>query len=127
MPKNFRDLIAFQRALDLAEVVYRVTESFPRGERFGLTSQIQKAAVRVPSDIAEGAGRFGYAEWRQLLSDARGSLYEVEAQALLSHRLRYIDDEAAALLNREIRKTGAALTGLLRWVRQKELEQKHRY
>ena len=78
--KSLHDLVAFQRALDLTEVVYRESSVFPSEELYGLTSQIRRAAVGVVSQIAEGHGRVTYGEWRQLLSQARGSLFEVEAR-----------------------------------------------
>ena len=120
MSKSIHDLVAFQRALTLVEAVYQVSSVFPREERFGLTSQIRRAAVGVVSQIAEGHGRITYGEWRQLLSQARGSLFEVEAQSILAQRLMFIPPEEFERIDREIRKTGKALVGLIRWVQKKE-------
>jgi four helix bundle protein len=122
MSKSIHDLAAFQRALDLVEAVYQVSSVFPREERFGLTSQIRRAAVGVVSQIAEGHGRITYGEWRQLLSQARGSLFEVEAESILAQRLTFIAAEEFERIDREIRKTGKALVGLIRWVQKKERE-----
>jgi len=87
MRKSFNELAAFQRAMDLVVIVYDVTSRFPSSEKFGLSSQLQRAAIGIISHIAEGQGRLTYGEWRQFLSHARGSLYEVEAQLLAARRL----------------------------------------
>jgi four helix bundle protein len=116
MGKSFHDLVAFQRAMDVVVVVYEVTSRFPSAERFGLVSQLRRAAVGVVSQIAEGQGRLTYGEWRQFLSQARGSLYEVEAQLLAAERLHFIRlDELEASI-RVIKPAGKALAGLIRWV-----------
>ena len=120
MPKTFHDLVAFQRALDLMVAVYDATACFPRSELFGLTSQLRRAACGVVSQIAEGQGRITYGEWRQLLSQARGSLYEVEAQCLASERLAFLSPAAYAHLKIHLEVTGKTLSGLIRWVRKHE-------
>ena len=104
----------------MVAVVYEVTESFPRREMYGLTSQIRRAALGVVSDIAEGSGRLTFGEWRKFLSDARGSLFEVEGQAIAAQRLAFLDATGHARIQREITRTAAALAGLIRWVRTKE-------
>jgi len=106
--------------MDLVTEVYKVTANFPRDERFGLTSQMRRAAIGVPAQIAEGHGRVSYGEWRQFLSQARGSLFEVEAELIAARRLEFVDDAGAERIDREIRRTGKALVGLLRWVQQQE-------
>ena|SRR5437764_14094664 len=119
MPKNIYDLSAFQRALDVVEAVYDVSSRFPPEERYGLTAQIRRASCGICSHVAEGQGRLTYGEWRQFLSQARGSLYEVEAQLFIALRLRYITEiEQPARIR--IRACAAALAGLIRWVRSKE-------
>jgi len=120
MKKSFKDLVAFQRAIDLVAVVYEITREFPADERFGLVSQLRRAAVGIPSSIAEGQGRLTFGEWRQHLSHARGSLFEVEAQFLAARRLHFIDDEGLAKVDAAIQGTGKALVGLIRWVMRKE-------
>jgi four helix bundle protein len=117
---RFEELAAFQRAMDLVEHIYETTEPFPRSEQYGLTSQIRRAAISVISNIAEGEGRLTPGEWRQMLSHARGSLFEVEAQLLAARRLRFIDDDTFTRLNVQVKKTGAALFGLIRFVRARE-------
>lgn len=121
MPKkSFHDLAAFQEAVNLAAVVYEVTQSFPPEERYGLTSQMRRAAVRVGSDIGEGQGRLSFGEWRQMLSDARGSLFEVDAQCTIASRLRLLSDADSNRVRAALRNTASPLNGLIRWVRAQE-------
>ena len=124
MSKSFKDLVAFQRALDLLVLVYQVTATFPRQEMYGLVSQLQRAASGVVGQIAEGSGRLTYGEWRQFLSQARGSLFEVEAQCMAANRLGFLDTAAHEHVQRQIAQTARTLTGLIRWVRSRE--RKHR-
>jgi four helix bundle protein len=88
---SYRDLVAWQRAVELVTHVYRVTKTFPNDERFGLTSQLRRAAVSVPSNIAEGQGRFSRGEFKQFLGHARGSLLEMETQITIATNLGYLD------------------------------------
>jgi four helix bundle protein len=99
---SFRDLEVWKVACDLAEKAYRVTAGFPKQEAYGLTDQMRRAAVSVPSNIAEGAGRLGPTEYRHFLSIALGSLAELRTQAELSRRFRYLTDEQAQDLDRDI-------------------------
>ncbi len=127
MPKKtFEDLRAFQRALDLMVDVYTATEHFPKSELYGLTSQLRKAACSVVSNIAEGQGRLTYGEWRQRLSDARGSLYEVQAQIIAAHRLRFLEVAVAEHLKTRARMADIYLQGLIGWVQKRELDAKQR-
>src|SRR6185369_4825205 len=91
MAQNYRDLIAWQKAMDLVELVYAATTGFPTDERFGLTSQVRRAVVSIPSNIAEGQARRSQSEFLHFLSIAHGSLREVETQLLIATRLRYLD------------------------------------
>ena len=117
--KSLHDLVAFQRALELTEVVYRESAAFPGDERFGL-AQIRRASVSVAAQIAEGHGRIMYGEWRQLLSQARGSLFEVEAEAITAQKLGFLADESFERVDRQIKRTGKSLVGLIRWVQKME-------
>ena len=74
---SYEDLIAWQKAVDLVAEVYRATRSFPKDELYGLTAQLRRAAVSIPSNIAEGQGRLSTGEFKQFLGHARGSLYEL--------------------------------------------------
>jgi len=84
------ELQVWQEAMNFVEIVYRITSEFPDKERFGLSPQMQRAAVSVPSNIAEGAGRSGDKEFLRFLYIARGSLCEIETQFLIARRLGYI-------------------------------------
>lgn len=85
--RHYSDLIVWQKAMDLVVHVYEVTESFPQREVFGLTNQVRRAAVSIPSNIAEGQGRGTTKDFLHFLAIARGSLQEVETQLLLAYRL----------------------------------------
>ncbi len=93
--QSYRDLDVWQKAIELVEAVYRMTEGFPNDERFGLTSQMRRAAVSVPSNIAEGYGRRSRGEYRQLLGVANGSLKELETQIVIAGRLQFASKDQA--------------------------------
>jgi four helix bundle protein len=90
---NFRELIAWQKALNLVEEPYKASKSFPKDELYGLTSQIRRAVVSIPSNIAEGQGRDSTREFRHHLSIAYGSLCEVQTQIFIAQRLTYLKEE----------------------------------
>src|SRR6266550_9477640 len=115
--KTFEDLDAFRAALDLVDQVYTVTGRFPRSELYGLTSQMRRAAVSVASNIAEGQGRLTPGEWRQMLSHARGSLFELRAQIAIAERLGFANETAARSLRGQIATAGRPLSGLISFVR----------
>jgi four helix bundle protein len=87
MAHSFRDLVVWQRAMQLTVAIYRLTKDFPHEEMFGLTSQIRRAAVSVPSNIAEGHGRLNSGEYRQFLGVARGSNFELQTQLEIARAL----------------------------------------
>lgn len=89
--KHYRELLVWQKAMLLAPNVYRLTEELPRKETFGLQSQMRRAAVSAPSNIAEGHGRLDDGHFRQFLAISRGSLYELQTQLELSADLKYLD------------------------------------
>jgi four helix bundle protein len=120
MVKTFEDLDVFKRALDLMVSVYEATEDFPKREFYGLASQLRRASVSVVSNIAEGQGRLTPGEWRQLLSHARGSLFEIEAQVIAAERLRYIEAATMRRLRTETKTVGQPLAGLIDYVRTRE-------
>jgi len=88
--KSYRDLKVWQVGMEIAAMVYGLTEKFPKQEAYGLTSQVQRAAVSIPSNIAEGHARDSTKEYLRALSIARGSLAELETQLLLSESLGYL-------------------------------------
>lgn len=109
--QNYRDLIVWQKGMALAKEVYRLSIRFPRDERYGLTSQLRRAALSVPSNIAEGHARQGR-EFCSFLSIARGSLAEVETQLLFSVEVGYLSADELTLamsLADEIKRMAAVL------------------
>jgi four helix bundle protein len=89
MAQDYRELIVWQRAMTLTALVYKLTESFPRRELYGLTSQMCRASISIASNIAEGRGRANSGEFRQFLAIARGSTCEIQTQLQLSKMLGY--------------------------------------
>jgi four helix bundle protein len=92
---HYRELIVWQKAMDLVELIYQLTKLFPREELYGLTSQIRRAAVSIPSNIAVGQARKSTAEFRNFLSIAQGSRAELETQMLIAIRLKFLAPEQA--------------------------------
>ena len=113
MAQSYRELVVWQRSMDLVTATYRMTQGFPRDEVYGLTSQIRRSAVSVPSNIAEGQGRRTAAEFQQFLGQARGSLLELETQILIARNLDYLTEEQAASLLSATAEVGRTLNGLL--------------
>jgi four helix bundle protein len=115
--QRYQDLTAWQKAMDLVEAVYRLTQTWPKEELYGLTNQARRAVVSVPANIAEGKGRQGAAEFVHHLSIAMGSLHEAETHLLIAGRLGYssADDTAGPLtLAGEV---GRLIGGLMRSLR----------
>jgi len=113
MGGSCRDLIAWQKAKGLALSVYRCTRFFPRDEIYGLCSQMRRAAVSVPSNIAEGKGRHSQKELVQFLYHARGSLLELETQLSIAYDLEYIDLRVFESLESQTEELGRILNGLI--------------
>jgi four helix bundle protein len=113
MGLSYKDLIAWQKAMDFTEEIYKATRGFPRDELYGLTSQLRRAAVSIPSNIAEGQGRLTPGEFKQFLGHARGSLLETETQILLCGRLGYISAEETNRLLALSGEVGRILNGLI--------------
>jgi len=90
-PKSYTDLIVWQKAMELARSVYKLSSKLPRNETHGLLSQMRRAGVSVPSNIAEGYGRLTDLQFRVFLGNARGSLYELQTQLRLAGDLNYIE------------------------------------
>ena len=114
---DYKSLDVWQIAVQLATEVYSVTENFPRHELFGLTAQLRRAAVSVPSNIAEGHGRGSPRQFLYFLKAARGSLAEVETQLIISHRLGYLTDPQA--LSDTVQQSYRLLHGMIRSVSKK--------
>lgn len=111
---SYRDLEVWQRAMDLVEMVYHVTDSFPKHEVYGLRAQMRRAAVSIPSNIAEGHGRSGPREYLHHLSIANGSLTELETQVVVSRRLGYLSPEYETKLIARSGEVGRMAAGLIR-------------
>jgi four helix bundle protein len=93
MVQSFRDLVVWQRSIQLTIAIYRITQSFPREEVYGLASQIRRSAISVPSNIAEGQGRLTTGEFKQFLGIARGSNCELQTQLEIARALGYSDTQ----------------------------------
>jgi four helix bundle protein len=117
MSGTYTDLQVWQAAMDLVEDIYRITKTFPKEETYGLTVQLRRAAVSVPSNIAEGKGRSSEKELAQFLCHSRGSLFEIETQINLARRLGYIDVTKADAILQKAARVGQLLNGLLRSIR----------
>jgi four helix bundle protein len=113
MIKSYKDLIVWQKSMDLAELIYHLTEKFPSNEIFGITSQMRRASVSVPSNIAEGYGRQSTGSYTQFLSIARGSLCELETQTILSYRFKYINQIEYDNVMNKIMEISKMLTSLI--------------
>jgi four helix bundle protein len=112
---DYRDLVAWQKAMDLAEQVYRQTVDYPLEERYGLTSQLRRAATSIPSNIAEGQGRrTSDEEFVRFLKIALGSLCELETQLELSSRLKLLNVSQAASLRPATDEVGRLINGLIK-------------
>jgi len=113
MGRSYKDLVAWRKAMELVGEIYRMTQGFPQKELYGLTSQLRRAAVSVPSNIAEGQGRLSKGEFHQCLGHARGSLMEVETQVLIAQDLGYLDKTSTEKLLGKAAELGRVLNGLL--------------
>ena len=111
--RHFRDLVVWQKAMGLARQVYLQTEGFPKSETFGLRMQMRRAAVSVPSNIAEGHGRLTDPQLRNALGMARGSLYELETQIVLAKDLGFLDEQSEEALMDGATETARLINGLL--------------
>jgi four helix bundle protein len=105
-------LDVWKKAIDFVVAVYQATEDFPKDERFGLISQLRRAAVSIPANIAEGAARKSYKEFAHFLSNSQGSASEVDTELLIADRLRYIEQAKYLELSASLDEIGRMLTGL---------------
>jgi four helix bundle protein len=111
---SFRDLVVWQRAIELVDLVYRCSARWPAQETYGLSAQIRRAAVSVPANIAEGQGRNGRKEFVHHLGVARGSLFEVETMVEIAERQGFVSPAESDSISACIRDVGRLLNGLLR-------------
>ncbi len=111
--RSYRELIAWQKSVDLVAEIYAITREFPRDEIYGLTSQLRRSAVSVPSNIAEGQGRATKGEFIQFLGHARGSLFELETQIVIAEKLGYLAPQIELQVASRITEVARILNGLL--------------
>ena len=109
-------------AVELVVAVYKLTGSFPQHERFGLTSQIRRAAISIPANIAEGAARDSYKEFVHFLSNAQGSASELETEFLIAERLGYLDAKKYETIKSEIDSIGRMIFGLSQSIKRKNIK-----
>ena len=119
MAQTYRNLIAWQKAMELVTRTYEMTRGFPRDELYGLTSQLRRGAVSIPSNIAEGQARYSHAEFHHFLRNAKGSLAEVETQIQIACNLKYIKEGEAEELLQATAEVGRILNALLESVRKR--------
>ena len=114
--KNYRDLLAWQKSMDFVEAIYKVTRAFPREELYGLTNQLRRCCVSIPSNIAEGQGRRTDPEFAHRLSIAHGSVREAETQLMIGARLGYLAKSELDRLLLDTAEIGRLITGLRKTV-----------
>ena len=120
MSASYRDLRVWQNAMDLVVNIYQETQGFPKEERYGLTSQMRRASVSIPSNIAEGKGRSTDRDRALFFCHARGSLLELETQILIAQRLRYLNPQGAEGLISNSSELGRMLNSLIQSIRSPE-------
>lgn len=111
---SYRDLILWQKSIALVTDIYRITRTFPKDEIYGLTSQIRRACVSIPANVAEGQGRLSTGEFKQFLGHARGSMFEVESHTVIARNLGYLSEVDALDIVQRIHELGRLLNGLLK-------------
>lgn len=112
--KSHRDLVVWQKSMDLVVGIYQISKGFPKDETYGLTSQMRRAVVSVPANIAEGQGRRLTGEYLQFLGNARGSLLELDTHLELALRLEYIKTQEYSNLLAKLQEVARMLNGLMR-------------
>ncbi|HEY3103531.1 MAG TPA: four helix bundle protein [Pyrinomonadaceae bacterium] len=112
-------LDVWKKSIDFVVNLYKATEAFPKEERFGLTSQLRRAAVSIPANIAEGAARRSDKEVAHFLSNSQGSASEVKTELLIAHRLTFLHESDYSVLRSSLDEIGRMLTGLSQHVQQK--------
>ena len=110
---SYRDLLVWKKSVGLVTNIYNLLPHYPKNEEFALTSQIKRAAISVPSNIAEGYGRNSTQDYIRFLNIARGSLYELETQLQISLNLKYIDDDKFDQMFQQSTEIAKMLTGLI--------------
>ncbi|MCE2958930.1 MAG: four helix bundle protein [Bacteroidota bacterium] len=115
--RNFKDLIVWKKAHENALIIYELTKSFPKEEQYGITSQLRRASVSIPTNIAEGSGKFTQKDFANFLQISLGSSHETEYLILLSFDLKYINEYDYKNLNQSINEVKAMLISLIKKIR----------
>jgi four helix bundle protein len=118
MGQHFKDLIAWQKAVEMVTEVYKLTDNFPKREVYSLTDQIRRAAVSVPSNIAEGQGHHNNREFLHFLRHSSGSLAELETRLCIAEKLGYAEAASIAQLLERVHEVGRILNGLIGSIRE---------
>jgi len=116
MKSSYRDLIAWQKAMDLVDSIYSLVLTFPKYELFGLSAQMRSAATSIPINIAEGQGRYSLRDFRRFLRDARASSLELETEILIATRQKYLSSAQADALINDCLRVSQLVNGLLRHI-----------
>jgi four helix bundle protein len=119
-PSSYKDLIAWQKGMELVAMVYDATERFPSHEQFGLVSQLRRAAVSVPSNIAEGKAHYSNRDFVRFLRHACGSLAEIEPQVLIARQRQYLPATTTTQLTQQLDELGRILSGLINSLKARE-------
>ncbi len=114
---KFKNLLVWQKSIELAQVVYTLAASFPAEEKFGLQSQVRRCVVSIASNIAEGAGRASEGEFKHFLGIALGSGFELETQLILAHKFNYISNETLVQVTNGLLEIQRMINGLRRSIR----------
>ena len=117
--KSYQDLIVWQKSVLLVTDIYTITKTFPQDERFGITSQLNRAAVSIPTNIAEGWGRETSKNYLQFLRISRGSIMEVQTLLIITKNLNYISEEKFDILRNKTEEVGKILQGLIKSIIEK--------
>ena len=117
--KSYQDLIVWQKSVLLVTDIYTITKTFPQDERFGITSQLNRAAVSIPTNIAEGWGRETSKNYLQFLRISRGSIMEVQTLLIIAKNLNYISEEKFDILKNKTEEVGKILQGLIKSINEK--------
>ena len=118
--RSFKDLKVWQKGVDLVELIYKVTKKFPKEEMYGLSAQLRRAAVSVPSNIAEGFGRYHNKEYKQFLHVALGSCAEIVTQMIIAERLRFVEKSVSEQILSQADEISRMLMSLIKKVRARQ-------
>lgn len=117
--KTYRELIVWQKSMKLVTLIYQVTKNFPENEKFALVSQIQRCAISIPSNIAEGYGRNSLNDYIRFLNISNGSLYELQTQVEIAYNLKYIEKSTFEKVYENSREIERMMSSLVRKLKEK--------